>query len=117
MNIWILNKHKHIKLLLLNLQKHLGNDHFQMVNSEYDDFFAIELVKPDQPEVRAYIYIYGQQHHYYGIHLEYPWLDENSIDDVLQDYEDLSIKKIITILASHFEVPTYADNYGAARIQ
>lgn len=117
MNIWRLNKHKHIKRLLLALQDQLGEQHYRIVNEEYDDYFSVELVKPAEAEIRAYVYMYGQSHSHYGIHLEYPWLGDSSMDDVYQDYEDLSLNRIISILACHFDVPADSDSYGTAGVR
>jgi hypothetical protein len=107
MNIWSLFKHRSIKLLLFKAQQQLGMKHFCIEEEDDKDFFAIALVKQDQPEVRAYVYTYGQSREMYGIHLEYPWFIENAFNDVIQVYEDLSLNQIVNTLATHFDVARY----------
>lgn len=71
------------------------------------EYNEVSLVKPDQPEVRAYVYIYGQLKDIYGIHLEYPFNTENEYSNSSPFYEDLTLKQVIKILTSHFDVPSY----------
>lgn len=107
MNIWSLSKHKNIKLLLLKLDKQLGFKNFHLVRDEDDDFFTVMLVKPGQPDIRAYIYTYGQADNFYGIHLEYPWFIENEFNDSILVYENLSMQQVTNSMATHFEVASY----------
>ena len=107
MNIWSLDKHKTIKLLLFKLQKQLGQDGFCITGEEGKDFYAITLAKPDNYDVSAYVYIYGQLKELYGIHLEYPYNSDNEYNNPIPFHEDLSLAQITKIVASHFDVSTY----------
>lgn len=107
MNIWSIQKHKNIKLLLLKMQKHLDHKNICIEDEDNHDHFSIALVKPDQPDVRAYVYTFGQLRDLYGIHLEYPWFSENQFNDSIQVYENLSQNQIINTLITHFEVADY----------
>jgi len=107
MNIWSLDKHKSLKLLLLKLDNQLGFKKIRFARDEDDDFLTVMLVKPDQPDVRAYIYTYGQLDNFYGIHLEYPWFIENEFNDSILVYENLSMQQVINSMATHFEVASY----------
>ena len=107
MNIWSLFKHRSIKLMLFKAQHQLGLKNICIEDEDNIDFFSIALIKQNQPEVRAYVYTYGQAQEMYGIHLEYPWFIENEFNDVIQVYEDLSLNQIVNTLATHFEVASY----------
>lgn len=106
-NIWALLKHKTIKLLLFQLQEQLAQGNFLLEDTGGNEYYAISMVKANQEEVRAYVYIYGQLKDLYGIHLEYPFNSENEYSNSSPFYEDLSLKQVIKILASHFDVPIY----------
>ena len=73
LNIWALPKQRTIKLLLFQLQEKLAQGNFSLADTGGKEYYAISLVKPDEPEVRAYVYTYGQLKDLYGIHLEYPF--------------------------------------------
>lgn len=106
MNIWALKKDKQIKLLLFALQKALGLDSFQIEDEVGNsmDLYSIAFVKPEDKDIKAFIYTYGQKNDFYGIHLEYPGLAENEYLDSTQIYEDLTKQQIINTLATHFEI-------------
>ncbi len=106
-NIWALHKHKTIKLLLFQLQSQLMQGNFLLEESGGNEYNAISLVKPDQDEVRAYVYTYGQVKDLYGVVLEYPFNSENEYSNSSPFYEDLTLKQVISILTSHFDVPSY----------
>jgi len=107
MNIWSLFKHRSIKLMLFKAQQQLSLTNISIEDEDNIDFFSIALIKRNQPEVRAYVYTYGQAQEMYGIHLEYPWFIENEFNDVIQVYEDLTLNQIVNTLATHFEVASY----------
>ena len=104
MNIWSMSKHKSIKLLLFKLLSQLGKEDFCIEDEDNKDYFSFSLIKPEQPEIRAYVYTYGQMKDMYGIHLEYPWFIEYEFNDSVQVYEDLSAAQIINTLVTHFDV-------------
>lgn len=106
-NIWVLPKHKKIKLLLFQLQEQLAQRNFSLENAGGNEYYEVSLVKPGQPELRAYVYIYGQLKDLYGVHLEYPFNSENGYSNSSPFYEDLTLKQVIKILASHFDVQGY----------
>ncbi len=107
MNFWSLSKHKNIKLLMFKLQQHLGSQHYMLDHENNKDFCSITLVKPDQQEVSAYVYTHGQPRGLFGIHLEYSWFAENELTDPVLVYENLSMKQIVAVLASHFDAACY----------
>ena len=107
MNIWSLIKHRRIKLLLIIMQNQLGHDNFLVEDDEDQDYLAIELMKPGQPDVRAYIYTYGQSRNQYGIHLEYPWYRENEFHNEVLVYEGLSLQQVVNILSTHFDASSF----------
>ena len=108
-NIWTLPKHRKIKLLLFHLQEQLAKGNFSVEETVSKEYYEVSLAKRDQPEISAYVYIYGQLKDLYGIHLEYPYTytSENEYSKSSSFYEDLTLKKVIEILASHFDVQGY----------
>jgi hypothetical protein len=114
MNIWTLNKHKNIKVLLIKMQMHMGRENICLadagtgINSESSeethDYLSVVLVHPNQPEVRAYISAYKDTDDLYDIHLEYPWFIENKKVNDLLVYDELNAQQIINTLATHFNV-------------
>lgn len=110
MNIWSCNKHKSIKLLLFKVVKQFGDEHVCIESRDNKDYFSVALIKPDQPEVSAYIYTYGQTRDEYGLHIEYPWFGEDGLNDTLYAYDGLNINQVINTLATHFEI----EGYGVA---
>lgn len=107
MNIWSLDKHKNLKLLLLMLDKQIGSKEFHFCRDENDDFMTVMLVKPAQSDIRAYVYTYGQVENLYGIHLEYPWFIENGFNDSILVFENLTLQQVINSIATHFDVASY----------
>lgn len=107
MNIWSLNKDNTIKLLLFKLQQQLGTRSFSLPEFDDTDPLSVELIKPEQPNVRAYVYTHGQPRDRFGVHLEYPWYVENEFNDAVLVYEDLSISQLINTLATHFDVARF----------
>lgn len=107
MNIWSLSKHKNIKLLLFKVDKCLGKENICIEMLEPDDYMSIGFIKPNQVEIKAYVYTYGQIKDHYGIHLEYPWSVESEYNDTIMVYEDLNLEQIINTLAIHFEVSRF----------
>jgi len=107
MNVWSLDKHKSLKLLLLRLDKQIGFKKISFARDEDDDYQTVMLVKPDQPDIRAYIYTHGQAENIYGIHLEYPWFIENEFNDSILVYENLTMQQVINSMVTHFDVASY----------
>lgn len=107
MNVWTLYKHKSIKIVMIRLQSQLGLEHFRVQDEDNRDFFSIALINPKQPEIRAYVYTYGQRREQYGLHLEFPLFAENDLSDSFQVYDGLSINQVIDTLATHFDVASY----------
>lgn len=107
MNIWSLAKHDNIKLLLISVQMQLGLENFCINDDKEKNYFSIVLIKPDQPEVRSYIYTYDKTDALYGIHLEYPHFSENGFNDTLMIYDELSLRQVIDTLATHFEITDF----------
>jgi hypothetical protein len=118
MNIWSLNKHNNIKVLLIKMQLQIGIESFCIAETETEtgitdnreggeqarDHLSVVLVHPDQPEVRAYIRTYEASDDLYDIHLEYPRFIENKqINDMLV-FNELNAQQILNTLVTHFNV-------------
>ena len=58
-NIWALQKHESIKLLLLLLSEKLRPGSFIVAENQELDDRAIRLAKIDDPSISAYLYTYG----------------------------------------------------------
>ena len=110
MNIWALKKDESIKLLLLLLSEKLGPGSFAVADNQELDDRAIRLSKADDPAVCAYLYTYGQEEGYYGVHLELAVPDDVDISNDLEIYERIHFERLADMLCVHFDlVPALAD--------
>lgn len=117
-NIWSLNKHNKIKLLLLSAQMQLGQETYAKsftIKENHDHFCAVTLLKPDDSGIQAYIYTspkpdtVSDPEKNYDIHLEYPQFFhngfiENGYADASLRYEALSLKETLDTLVMHFDI-------------
>jgi hypothetical protein len=103
-NIWALQKHESIKLLLLLLTEKLGPESFIIAENQDLDERAMRLAKVDDPSITAYLYTYGQEEGRYGVHLELPERDDVEISNTLEIYERLTIERLVNTLLAHFDI-------------
>ena len=103
MNIWALAKDVSIKYLLLLLTEYFGDNVFEVIIAEQDDR-AVRLRKLDDSTLSVYIYTYGQQQDYYGVHLEYPDLLETSLNNTLDIYDNVDFEKLCYLLQTHLDL-------------
>lgn len=104
MNLWSINKHNTIKILLLTLQMEFGLESF-LINEDLEkDSLSVTLIKPGQHELQAYIFVHGQADEHYGVHLEYPRFAEQNYNESMLIYEGLSLQLLINTLVAHFEL-------------
>ena len=103
-NIWALEKHESIKLVLILLNEKIGPDNFVIVEDQGLDARAIRLAKPNENDISAYLYTYGQNEERYGVHLELPDLAESDISNTAEIYENLNFSRLADMLCVHFDV-------------
>lgn len=96
MNVWAIDKDQQLKVLLIELVHRYGENAILLNNAEWHKQ-AIEILIPQQPELRAYIYTFGQQVGRYGIDLKYPIVTHN----IVGENEEQSLEQILSILESH----------------
>lgn len=104
MNIWSMQKHDAVRVLLLELQQYLDKQLFCIDPASDSDYYGVMLYKADHRGIRAYVHIHGQHDNQYGIHVEYPSFKEHAASDQLQIYENQSLQQIISTLEIHFEI-------------
>ncbi|MCG8613226.1 MAG: hypothetical protein MI864_22170 [Pseudomonadales bacterium] len=111
-NIWNLNRDAEIKALLIDLTTRFGDQAFKVEYHTLSHPESVFIYHPQIPEVRAYLYTYGQSAGRYGVHLEHPLA--LSLDNLFNVYENLNMERLVDILTVHFEI-TLAE-YPGARI-
>ena len=105
MNVWTLDKDLALKALLVRLTNHFSEDVMLVIDPTPEDSSSIGLAKPDEPEIWAYVYTYGQTDEHYGIHLQFPKLPDNEVDGVIDAQENVSFEQLIELLAMHLDIP------------
>lgn len=102
-NPWALSKERRLRLALLKLQQHLGRYAFALSQRRCDHEGAVVLCKPDQPEVVAYLYTFGQSEGNFGLHLEYPRFP--GVAPAAADiHEELPLERVADLLRIHLDV-------------
>jgi len=102
MNIWALNKDNAIKSLLLQLESHFQEGKYLLVDRAEDDFRSIRLMGLETSDIELYIYCFGQSEDHYGVHIEYPNLNDTNFSDTLEIHEDLSFDQLSNLIAVNF---------------
>lgn len=102
-NPWALAKDKAMRAALLKLMQRLGASAFTTSDRRCEHPGAIVLCKPDQSDVLAYMYTFGQEPGCFGLHLEYPRFPDAPAPapDV---HENLSLDRVTDLLRIHFDV-------------
>jgi hypothetical protein len=102
LNIWALDKDISIKhLLLLLLQERIDVSCY--IHDEHDmDSRAVRLSNPEEPGYSVYIYTYGQDHEKYGVHLEYANIDDSTVKDTVEEFDNISFDRLVELLKVQF---------------
>ena len=103
MNIWSLDKDISIKHLLLMLRQSLSDELYEIVIGE-ETSKAIRLRNKNDNSLSVYIYTYGQDEERYGVHLEYPELDESNVNNTLEIYENLKYSSLSQVIKTHLNL-------------
>lgn len=104
MNIWALKKDPSIKHLLLLLNDTFRSGAYQVVNNPIDDQRAVRLCNPTISDTVLYIYTYGQQDDHYGLHIEYPNIQEANYYDTLESLENVTFEQLISIMLMKLDI-------------
>lgn len=103
LNLWALPKDKVLRAALLKLDQRFGSRRFTLSDRRCDHPGAVVICKPDQPDVLAYLYTFGQEAGCFGLHLEYPRFADTPAPT--QDvYENLSFERLADLLRTHFDI-------------
>ncbi len=101
-NVWALRRDKSIRRLLLILREQFGQQAFEIEHDVDTSQFAVFVRHPQERELRAYLFTYGQEPNRYGIHLEY--VQANLVDSLYDVFEGLTSRQLADILSSHFNL-------------
>lgn len=101
MNIWALDKDPGIKHVLLLLTDCLSTQGFRICDEPGLDPMAIRIYKPDEIEMSAYLYTYGQDEERYGVHLEYPEHAGTPAGKTIEMQEGLDFEQLLAVLQVH----------------
>lgn len=102
-NLWALAKDRELRAALLKLQQRLGLHTFALSDRRCEHPGAVVLCKPDQPEVFAYLYRFGQDEGRLGLHLEYPqFADTPPVGASV--HEDLTLDRVEDLLRVHLDI-------------
>ncbi|WP_455222608.1 hypothetical protein [Kaarinaea lacus] len=105
MNIWALKKDTSIKHLLLMLSQEFGTGSFEIIDNPSDDNRAIRLTNLLATGAQLYVFTYGQEQGCYGVHIEYPNLNETNYSDTLEILENISFDSLVSIITTNLEIP------------
>ena len=105
MNIWAADKDIRIKHLLLMLNEIFQPGSLEIILSEEDDSRAVRLKNPHVPETQIYIFTYGQEDDLYGVHIEFPNLQETNYSDTVEMFENISFESLVDILTVNLDIP------------
>lgn len=103
LNVWALPKDKPLRAALLKLEQRLGGTGLALSERRCDHPGAVILCKPDQPELLAYIYLFGQEPGAFGLHLEYPNFPDSPAPTP-QIHENLPLDRLAELLRLHFDL-------------
>jgi len=96
-------------LLLLAQQFKAGC--YDIIDNPADDKRSIRLGNPHDTNVQLYIYTYGQEQDRYGIHIEYPNLQETNYSDTLEIYENITFSHLVNIIITELGIlPSHVNN-------
>jgi len=104
MNIWATNKDITIKHCLLMLNEVFQPGSVEFIVSKDDDDKAVRLKNPLIPDTQIYIFTYGQEEGLYGVHIEFPNLQETSYSDTMEIYENVTFESLVDILAVNLDI-------------
>ena len=105
MNIWALDKDTSVKHLLLLLAQLFEDGCYEIIDNPSDDKRAIRLANPTTRNIQLYIFTYGQKENSYGVHIEYPNLEETNYNDTLEIHENISFNRLVSIITTNLEIP------------
>lgn len=101
MNIWALDKDPSIKHVLLLLAESFSTQGFCISDEPRLDPMAIRIYNPDEVEMSAYLYTYGQDEERYGVHLEYPDHTQTASGKTIEMQEGLDFEQLLAVLQVH----------------
>lgn len=99
MNVWALEKEVRIKHFLLEVIHRYGENLFS-VHELPEQYRAIGIFKPYEPELSAYIFTFAQNTDKYGIDLYYPIAQHN----IVGENENLSLEQLFSVFNIHFDL-------------
>ena len=104
MNIWAANKDISIKHLLLMLAEQFRGGSYEVVDSPLDNERAIRLANPAASDIQLYVFTYGQEDDCYGVHIEYPNLEETNYSDTVEIHDNVSFDALVDLMVTNLEL-------------
>lgn len=98
LNIWSLEKDINIKNLLLRLKTHLVWKDLRVICRDEEDNSSIRLTSANPSATELYIYCYGQSEDHYGVHIEFPDINENNYGDTLEIHENMTFEQLLNLI-------------------
>ena len=83
---------------------------YQIVESQMDDDRAIHLANPPATTAQLYVFTYGQEEGCYGVHIEYPDLQETNYNDTIEIHENISFSSLVSIMITNLDIPIEKQN-------
>ncbi|MDX1811707.1 MAG: hypothetical protein R3240_07165 [Gammaproteobacteria bacterium] len=104
MNYWAIDKDFRIKHLLILLSQSLGEKSFSIANNPDENMESVRIINPNDDTLSAYVYTYGQEEECYGVHLEYPDLQETSLNNTLDIYDNVNFASLCELIQTHLNI-------------
>lgn len=113
-NIWAFHKDISIKHLLLLLAERFKQGCYEIIDNPLDDERSIRIANSSKMGVQLYIYTYGQAEGCYGLHIEYPDLQETNYRNTIEIYENIPFEQLQTIIITELDIAV--ENISAPRL-
>jgi len=104
MNIWASKKDISIKHLLLLLHEVFKPGAYQIIDIDSDDACSVRLSNSAITPTVLYVYTFGQREGRYGVHIEYPNIQETNYYDTVEIYENINFDHLVEVIKMKLEV-------------
>jgi len=104
MNIWASKKDISIKHLLLLLDEGFKPGAYQIIDNDADDACSVRLSNTTITPTVLYIFTFGQREGHYGVHIEYPDIQETNYYDTVEIYENINFDHLVEVIRMKLEV-------------
>ena len=85
----------------------------EIILSNEDDARSVRLKNPQAPDTQVYVFTYGQEEGRFGVHIEYPDLQETNYSDTIEIHENISFNNLANLITINLEIPSEKVNSNA----